>query len=345
MKKEKYDEKSDIDYWDNTDYNYCGYDHNDYKDGYNYDDYKDYTGGYGYDYSGDYNVKSDEERKQFVSTKQKKELVEDDRAKQVEVKMLKIQEETRTLIEEKATLYNKIQEETRTLKEEKATLLEELASLKEDEGGGTTRLKDAESNMEGVELKEELEKQETRTLIKERAILYKRIQEETRTLIKEKATLYKKIQEETRTLMKEKATLLEELAILKEDEGEGTTKLKDAESYMEVVELKERLEKLEGELKGEKDLLVEQHAKTEEAKERASELQCQLNGLRGATSVEDSVLTEAEVANLKDEVETVQKEKKELKVMLDEAEKQINQLEKYKTKLVNEELEQHEKQR
>ena len=56
MKKEKYDEESDIDYWDNTDYNYCGYDHNDYKDGYNYDDYKDYTGGY--DYSGDYNVKS-----------------------------------------------------------------------------------------------------------------------------------------------------------------------------------------------------------------------------------------------------------------------------------------------
>ena len=363
MKKKKYDEESDIDYWDNTDYNYCGYDHNDYKDGYNYDDYKDYTGGYGYDYSGDYNVKSDEERKQFVSTKQKKELVEDDRAKQVEVKMLKIQEETRTLIEEKdtlhneiqeatrtiieeeatlykkiqeatrtlieekATLYNKIKEETRTLKEEKATLLEELASLKEDEGGGTTRLKDTESNMEGVELKEELEKQETRTLIKERAILYKRIQEKTRTLIKEKATLYKKIQEETRTLMKEKATLIEELAILKEDEGEGTTKLKDAESYMEVVELKERLEKLEGELKGEKDLLVEQHAKTEEAKERASELQCQLNGLRGATSVEDSALTEAEVANLKDEVETVQKEKKELKVMLDEAEEQINQLE------------------
>ena len=254
--KEKYDEESDIDYWDNTDYNYCGYDHNDYKDGYNYDDYKDYTGGY--DYSGDYNVKSDEERKQFVSTKQKKELVEEDRAKQVEVKMLKIQEETRTLIEEKATLYNEIQEatrtiieeeatlykkiqeatrtlieekatlynkikeETRTLKEEKATLLEELASLKEDEGGGTTRLKDAESNMEMVELKEELEKQETRTLIKERAILYKRIQEETRTLIKEKATLYKKIQEETRTLMKEKAALLEELAILKEDEGEGS---------------------------------------------------------------------------------------------------------------------------
>ena len=359
--KEKYDEESDIDYWDNTDYNYCGYDHNDYKDGYNYDDYKDYTGGY--DYSGDYNVKSDEERKQFVSTKQKKELVEENRAKQVEVKMLKIQEETRTLIEEKATLhneiqeatrtiieeeatlykkiqeatrtlieekatlYNKIKEETRTLKEEKATLLEELASLKEDEGGGTTRLKDAESNMEMVELKEELEKQETRTLIKERAILYKRIQEETRTLIKEKATLYKKIQEETRTLMKEKAALLEELAILKEDEGEGTTKLKDAESYMEVVKLKERLEKLEGELKGEKDLLVEQHAKTEEAKERASRLQCQLNGLRGATSVEDSVLTEAEVANLKDEVETVQKEKKELKVMLDESEKQINQLE------------------
>merc|ERR1719204_3023543 len=151
------------------------------------------------------------------------------------------------------------------------------------------------------------------------------------------------VQEERRTLLAEKAALLGEVAGLKEDGAGGTTMLEDLGSGMEVVELKEKLEKLEGELKGERGLLVEQHAKTEEAKERASKLQCQLDELRGATSVDDSVLMEDEVANLKDEVETVKKEKAELKVMLDKAEKQVNQLEKYKKKLENDEFEQHEK--
>ena len=71
---------------------------------------------------------------------------------------------------------------------------------------------------------------------------------------------------------------------------------------MEAVELKGKLEK--GELNGVRGLLVEQLAKTEEAEERASKLQCRLDELRGATSVDDSVLMEDEVANLKDEVET-----------------------------------------
>merc|ERR1719204_367007 len=151
------------------------------------------------------------------------------------------------------------------------------------------------------------------------------------------------VQEERRTLLAEKAALLGEVAGLKEDGAGGTTMLEDLGSGMKVFELKEKLEKLEGELQGERGLLVEQHAKTEEAKERASKLQCQLDELRGATSVDDSVLMEDEVANLKDEVETVKKEKAELKVMLDEAEKQVNQLEKYKKKFENEEFEQHEK--
>ena len=71
----------------------------------------------------------------------------------------------------------------------------------------------------------------------------------------------------------------------------GQSKLgEDFGSGLEVVDLKERVEKLEGELQGKRELLKEQKVKAEEAKVQASNLQCQLDEMRGATSVDDSAL-------------------------------------------------------
>ena len=82
----------------------------------------------------------------------------------------------------------------------------------------------------------------------------------------------------------------------------GQSKLgEDFGSGLEVVDLKERVEKLEGELQGERELLKEQKVKAEEAKAQASNLQCQLDEMRGATSVDDSALMEEEVATLREE--------------------------------------------
>ena len=57
----------------------------------------------------------------------------------------------------------------------------------------------------------------------------------------------------------------------------GQSKLgEDFESGFEVVDLKERVEKLEGELQGEREVLKEQKVKAEEARAQASILQCQV---------------------------------------------------------------------
>ena len=47
--------------------------------------------------------------------------------------------------------------------------------------------------------------------------------------------------------------------------------------------------------------MKEQKVKAEEAKVQASNLQCQLDEMRGATSVDDSALMEEEVATLREE--------------------------------------------
>ena len=55
--------------------------------------------------------------------------------------------------------------------------------------------------------------------------------------------------------------------------------------------------------------------------------------MRGATSVDDSALMEEEVATLREEIEKEKREKSQLKSKLEEAEKQVNILEKTKKKL------------
>ena len=57
----------------------------------------------------------------------------------------------------------------------------------------------------------------------------------------------------------------------------------------------------------ERELLKEQKVKAEEAKTQASNLQCQLDEMRGATSVDDSALMEDEVATLREEFEKITK--------------------------------------
>ena len=47
--------------------------------------------------------------------------------------------------------------------------------------------------------------------------------------------------------------------------------------------------------------------KAEEAKTQASNLQCQLDEMRGATSVDDSALMEEELATLMEEFEKIKK--------------------------------------
>ena len=69
---------------------------------------------------------------------------------------------------------------------------------------------------------------------------------------------------------------LNKVAALKEGGAGNNTMLEDLGSGMEVVTLKERVEKLEAELKGERDLLKEQKMKAEEARGQASNLQCQV---------------------------------------------------------------------
>ena len=58
----------------------------------------------------------------------------------------------------------------------------------------------------------------------------------------------------------------------------------------------------------ERELLKEQKVKAEEAKAQASNLQCQLDEMRGATSVDDSALMEEEVATLREEFEKIKKQ-------------------------------------
>ena len=66
------------------------------------------------------------------------------------------------------------------------------------------------------------------------------------------------------------------MAALKEGGAGSNTMLDDFGSGMEVVDLKERVEKLEVELHGERELLREQKVKAEEARAQASNLQSQV---------------------------------------------------------------------
>ena len=70
------------------------------------------------------------------------------------------------------------------------------------------------------------------------------------------------------------------MAALKEGGASSNTMLEDFGSGMEVVDLKERVEKLEAELQGERELLREQKVKAEEARAQASSLQCQVRNLK-----------------------------------------------------------------
>ena len=70
------------------------------------------------------------------------------------------------------------------------------------------------------------------------------------------------------------------MAALKEGGAGSNTMLEDFGSGMEVVELKARVEKLEAELQGERELLREQKVKAEEARAQASSLQCQVRNLK-----------------------------------------------------------------
>ena len=107
-----------------------------------------------------------------------------------------------------------------------------------------------------------------------------------------------KVQEEQLKVQEVEANLEAGQSKLGEDFGSG----------FEVVDLKERVEKLEGELQGKRELLKEQKVKAEEAKAQASNLQCQLDEMRGATSVDDSALMEEEVATLREEFEKIKKQ-------------------------------------
>ena len=77
------------------------------------------------------------------------------------------------------------------------------------------------------------------------------------------------------------------MAALKEGGAGSNTILEDLGSGMEVAELKERVEKLEVELHGERELLREQKVKAEEAKVQATSLQCQVKmpSLLGPSSI------------------------------------------------------------
>ena len=66
------------------------------------------------------------------------------------------------------------------------------------------------------------------------------------------------------------------MAALKEGGAGSNTILEDLGSGMEVVDLKERVEKLEAELQGERELLREQKVKAEEARAQTLSLQCQV---------------------------------------------------------------------
>ena len=70
------------------------------------------------------------------------------------------------------------------------------------------------------------------------------------------------------------------MAALKEGGAGSNTMLEDFGSGMEVVDLKDRVEKLEAELQGERELLREQKVKAEEARAQASSLQCQVRNLK-----------------------------------------------------------------
>ena len=66
------------------------------------------------------------------------------------------------------------------------------------------------------------------------------------------------------------------MAALKEGGAGSNTILEDLGSGMEVVDLKERVEKLEAELQGERELLREQKVKAEEARAQTLSLQSQV---------------------------------------------------------------------
>ena len=66
------------------------------------------------------------------------------------------------------------------------------------------------------------------------------------------------------------------MAALKEGGASSNTIIEDFGSGLEVVDLKERVEKLEGELQGEREVLKEQKVKAEEARAQASSLQSQV---------------------------------------------------------------------
>ena len=97
----------------------------------------------------------------------------------------------------------------------------------------------------------------------------------------------------------------------------AAVKVELAKKEEEVADLKQLLEEASVEflmLGGandrleERELLKEQKVKAEEAKAQASNLQCQLDEMRGATSVDDSALMEEEVATLREEFEKIKKQ-------------------------------------
>ena len=97
----------------------------------------------------------------------------------------------------------------------------------------------------------------------------------------------------------------------------AAVKVELAKKEEEVADLKQFLEEASVEflmLGGandrleERELLKEQKVKAEEAKTQASNLQCQLDEMRGATSVDDSALMEEEVATLREEFEKIKKQ-------------------------------------
>ena len=97
----------------------------------------------------------------------------------------------------------------------------------------------------------------------------------------------------------------------------AAVKVELAKKEEEVADLKQFLEEASVEflmLGGandrleERELLKEQKVKAEEAKAQASNLQCQLDEMRGATSVDDSALMEEEVATLREEFEKIKKQ-------------------------------------
>ena len=115
------------------------------------------------------------------------------------------------------------------------------------------------------------------------------------------------------------------MKLLLEEKKEGgdeavavaAVKVELAKKEEEVADLKQLLEEASVEflmLGGandrleERELLKEQKVKAEEAKAQASNLQCQLDEMRGATSVDDGALMEEEVATLREEFEKIKKQ-------------------------------------